>query len=432
LPTSDAESEAVTPSPDAFFDGTALGREATVGPLDDDARAEVGTPSDASARDAASEQGIPVLADVRAPLIDASTDAYLDRVPPVDAGLDAALGDATSVDVFPGPHWLTLGDLSEHIVLAFSLQFAGGTPFIGMSKLTPPGRARVTIAFRYDGAAWQKLGTDLPGSEALSFTVASDGTPYAFTSGTIRAFQQGQWVTLPDAGNGFAFTTLYPAIAVDRSDRLHALVVDSATGAPAVVRFNGLTWDLLGPRNALGPTRYPTTLAFDSQAPYIAVTNTDTFQIEVRRFNGSDWVQVGGASVPWEPGDFAVSRDGNAYVTTDSAGLIETVKASAAPWMDVDRINAYAGNVVAAPALDLAFDDTLYIAYLADHDPGSDVVPGPLVSRFIGSHFQELTTQGLDPSLFDSIRLKVAHVESRDVPYIAYVRANSLVVKKLE
>src|SRR5882724_1489000 len=81
LPTSDAESEAVTPSPDAFFDGTALGRDATVGPLDDDARAEVGSPADASARDAASEQGIPVLADVRALLIDASTDAYLDRVP---------------------------------------------------------------------------------------------------------------------------------------------------------------------------------------------------------------------------------------------------------------------------------------------------------------------------------------------------------------
>lgn len=352
----------------------------------------------------------------------------------VDAGpLEGGPEGSTDADAAATPRWQTVGDLSSNLVLFFDLQIAAdGSPYIGMLNLTPPGRARVGIVFRYDGAAWQKIGADLPGSEESSFALAPDGTPYMVVTTTIRSFQQGDWRQLPDIGQGLIIPTQFPAIAVDRSARLNAIVFDPTTGAMGVARFDGTSWELLGARDSFGIDRLPRSFGFDANFAYVATNDRTSLQTDVRRFNGSTWESVGGGPVSANNGAFAVNGNGTAYLAFANGTSVETMQTPPSPWQDLDFIAAYTGGVQVAPAMDIAADGSVYVAYLGDHDPGPDIVPGPKVSRSNGGQGIDLPIDGLDPSVFDAIKIRIGQKGARDVPYIGYVRANSLVVKKLE
>jgi hypothetical protein len=199
-----------------------------------------------------------------------------------------------------------------------------------------------------------------------------------------------------------------------------------------VARFDGANWELLGARDSLGTQRLPRSLGFDAVSAYVATNDTTSFQTDVRRFNGSAWESIGGGPVLANNGAFAVNGNGTAYLAFANGASVQTMQTPPSPWMDLDFITAYTGGLQIPPAMDIATDDSLYLAYLGDHDPGPDVVPGPRVSRSNGGQVIDLPTEGLDPSVFDAIKIKVARAAGGDVPYIGYVRGNSLVVKKLE
>jgi hypothetical protein len=320
----------------------------------------------------------------------------------------------------------------------YELAVVGGVPFIGMHRFMFPGRARVCVALRYDGSAWQKLGADLGGTEMFAFAVSPDGTPHMVSNGFVNAFQQGQWRALPDIGNGYFIPIGNPAIAFDRTGRLYAVVhqpptgIDGSTGTDSsvIARFNGTSWDLLG--GPLASVQYPIAFGFDATAPYVAISNLDTFEHEVRRFNGTTWNMVGGGTVlDANQQVFAVSSAGIAYLASSSGGSFSFWQAGATPWVASPMVGSYAG-ASATPSIDVASDDALHVAYLTDRDPGANIVPGPLVARLSGTQLQDLSVAGLDPSIFGIVKLKVARVGSRDVPYIAYETINTLIVKKLE
>src|SRR5262249_34076784 len=98
---------------------------------------------------------------------DASTAPDAAMESSIDGTFDAS--DADRSEAGPSsPIWRALGQtgLGDMIVGSFDFELSpDGTPFLAITKLMPPGRARSTVVLRYDGAAWQKLGDDLTGTD---------------------------------------------------------------------------------------------------------------------------------------------------------------------------------------------------------------------------------------------------------------------------
>lgn len=349
------------------------------------------------------------------------------NIPSSDGPVDAA-ADATTAA------WQTLGGLDDEIG-GFDLQVDGsGLPLVAVSKLILPGRTRATAVFRHDGNAWQKLGADLPGSPfaVIAFAVSADGTPYVVSNQTIKVFQGGDWMTLPGFGNNIVLPTNMPVLGIDRSGRLHTIVVDTTTTAFTLMRFGGAGWDPVGPQDSLGKNGSYPLLAFDNTQPYVGNTDVDGMRTEVKRYSGSAWEVVGGGALSPPQNALVVAPDGKAYGAVAISTSIQVFRSAAAPWSMLDSIMAPYNVHTVEPALDLAPDGALHVAHIADRDDGVDVVPGPLVKRWQPSGWTALPTEGLDPNVFDVIKLRISLRAGRTVFYVAYSRTNRLVVKRLE
>jgi hypothetical protein len=290
---------------------------------------------------------------------------------------------------------------------------------------------------RYDRAAWQQVGEDLPGAETAAFALGPDGTPVIEAFGVIYRFQQGQWKALPGVGQGLVISTASAALAIDGAGRIHTVAFDPMQTGFTVVRFNGTSWDVVAGRNASAKRGVPH-LALDTRGPYLAVASSDINGIEpstteVRRASGADWVPVGGLLENFLAGAFTVAVDGTAWaMSSDGSGVDTRRSVAGGPWAEIEFKPAFTGVSLAAPGADVSPDGALHVAYLADRDPGPDVVPGPLVVRLDGLRWTELPTAGLDPNVFDSIKLALTRRAGRDVPFIAYSRLNRIAVKTLE
>jgi hypothetical protein len=128
-----------------------------------------------------------------------------------------------------------------------------------------------------------------------------------------------------------------------------------------------------------------------------------------------------------------VAPDGTSWaINADTTSVATWRAAPGGGWTETDILLAFGGVYLPAPGVAVSADGALHVAYLADRDPGPDVVPGPRVMRLDGLRWTELPTAGLDPNVFDAIALALTRRGGRDIPYLAYVRANQLIVKKLE
>jgi hypothetical protein len=202
-----------------------------------------------------------------------------DAAAPDAPALDTAAPDAAA-DVNPsvsGPRWQTLGTtgLSEHLAANFDLQVADdGTPFLVISKATPPRLSRVTIVLRYDGSDWEQLGSELPGSDVSpGFVLTGDGKPYVVVGGLLHVLQ-GDWQELPRPPAPSFIPTLPPVgLARDAQGRFYTFA-----GSPdpdghgyllGVLRLTGGSWQLLGPPDSFGsaPTGRDLQLAADREGP---------------------------------------------------------------------------------------------------------------------------------------------------------------------
>jgi hypothetical protein len=358
-----------------------------------------------------------------------------------DAGPEAAPETDGGEAVDAGPIWKTLGldGLRDDLVAEFDLEIAAdGTPFLGLSNLIPgAGRARTSLVRRYDGTGWQKVGDDLNGSTLpLTFALLPDGTPYILADAQLKSFQKGAWQDLPSVGPDFVASVHATALGVDRSGRLYVVAgdvsADAAFDAIVVLRFTGTGWEELGPRGALVSAHTQLMFGFDASSVYVAIPDPGAMTTVVKRYNGSNWETVGDGPLASGTGSFAVAADGVAYFAWADANSVRIMKSSGGPWGELAYIPGPYNVSPRVPSIDLGSDGTAYIASLFDRDPGPDIVPLPAVMQWSGTQWIGLTTTGLEPSVFDAIKLRVGNTGGRAVPYMAYLRENRLIVKKLQ
>jgi hypothetical protein len=369
---------------------------------------------------------------------------------PPDAALappDAGPPDAPAADAAPDPdgpdpipRWQTLAQtgLSDHLATSFDLRIADdGTPFLVLSKLKLPGPSRATIVLRYDGSAWQPVGPELPGSEVLpGFVLAGNGTAYVLVNGAVTVLEPGGSHELPAPTTTIFIPPSPVGLARDAEGRFYTFAGEKLPSGGyllGVARLTGTSWELLGPPDSFGraPTPRVLQLAADRDGPYVAVNDLDEVFTDVRRWNGSDWSPVGGGTFIAQRGVFLVAPGGQAYFAPPGGLPIQKGSATA-PWIELPALPVASDPVDVPPGLAAGAGDVLHVAYLGDRDPGPDVVPGAMISRLEGERFAGLTVAGLEPEVFDSVKLAVVRRGGAEVLYLAFSRELRIVVKRLQ
>jgi hypothetical protein len=369
-------------------------------------------------------------------------DAAAPDTAPPDAPPDAAAPDTApppdaAPDADPGPRWETLGQegLVEHLALNFELRIADdGTPFLALSKPRPPS-SRLTIVLRYDGSDWQQVGGDLPGNEVPpGFVLARNGTPYVLTGGVLYVFRGETWdeVTIPPPPT---FIPAFPPVGLARDDlgRIYTFVGNPSPDRTGyllgLMRLDAGSWQLLGAEDSFFriPTSRDVQLAADRDSPIVADSDLDEVFTDIRRWNGRDWVAVGGGTFEANRGVLMAAPDGQTYFAPPGGLPIKRGSATAA-WVDLpERPTAL---VDVAPSLAVGSDGLLHVAYLADRDPGPAEVPGPVVSRLEGDRFADLPAAGLEPDTIESIKLQIGRGGGTEALHVAYSRELRIVVKR--
>ena len=278
---------------------------------------------------------------------------------------------------------------------------------------------------------------DLPGSESPpGFVLSGDGTAYVRLDGVLSVLESENYRELSPPPP----MLLLPSplgLARDGQGRFYTFVGEKKpTGGYllGVARLSGSSWQLLGPPDSFGsaPTPRELQLAADRDGPYVADNDLDEVNTDIRRFDGGNWVPVGGDPFVAQRGVFLVAPDGQVYFAPPGMNPIKRGSATA-PWIDLPAL-AIPTDLVDVPPTGLAAgtDNVLHVAYLGDRDPGPGVVPGAVVARLEGARFAALTLAGLGTGVFDSVKLRVGRSGGAEVVYLARSRELRVVVEKLQ
>ncbi len=240
---------------------------------------------------------------------------------------------------FDGTTWSLLGDPIPGNDYVLSLVVApDGTPYATVINYDT-NEASVK---KFNGTAWVSLdntnGVVASYTDSASLAFAKDGTPYLlyhYTTGdgwpiAVKKFVSGAWADVgsPSAGNDTA--NISPLVFAPNGTP-YVAYGDSQSGSYATVKkFDGSDWVLVGTGgDASGHSLYdsntpPPLLAFGPDgAPYVLNDSKN-----LKMFNGTSWVNVGGSSLPWgTDGSLAFAPNGTPYMAyTDGDTATPVVK----------------------------------------------------------------------------------------------------------
>ncbi len=215
------------------------------------------------------------------------------------------IGNSISVD---GADFvsLDLDPISNHPVVVYSDKSEGG-------------KASVQ---KYNGTSWEYLGTPGFTTDQVvknSIALASDGTPYIayvkFIGGGVfvEKFNGTNWelvgTSVDNTGGRFMSLAMGPNNTPYVAYNNQLDQNDLESGQINVKKFNGVTWELVGPANFKGAQKgcgYLCLKFSDSGTPYISFTDGDgdsnlgyndesgsASALSVLKFDGTNWVPVG-------------------------------------------------------------------------------------------------------------------------------------------
>lgn len=217
-----------------------------------------------------------------------------------------------------GSAWTNVGStlVTGALVAQYHMAIASnGTPYVVYREPTSPFKIYVQ---KFDGTSWSVLGGTAASAgdgRQPAIAIAPDGSPYIVYpdvtnnfAATVRRFDGTNWVTVgaPGIGTRSGNTSFgQPSIAISSSGTLYATYSDYsvATGFPytRVARFDGTNWVNVG--GAIGRITTHAFLAFSrtgdlhiayrETSDYGGLTPAYPFLQNVMKWNGSTWVFVG-------------------------------------------------------------------------------------------------------------------------------------------
>jgi len=249
-------------------------------------------------------------------------------------------------------------------------------------------------------------------------------TPYTVHVNAIGAivvmkYSAGTWTALPSPDTGSNNSN--PTIRVNSQGEPY---VAYANGGINVKKFNGTAWVQVGAAN------FNTTLAssaaarcsldFDSgNVPYVAYMGGVSFtQVTIAKFNGTAWVAVGPANVISASFmKLGISPADVPYVVSSNGSILQVRKFDGASWISVGPTSFSATFSMT----DIVFDASGVPYVLSNYNPGLDYKI--TILKFNGTAWAVL---GVSYFNAGSVGAKASLVmDNASVPYVAYQNANN-------
>ena len=248
---------------------------------------------------------------------------------------DNGTAGKANVKKFNGASWVSVGEatISNSYADGISLVIDGaGTPYIAFTDNGLDGKAFVK---KFDGAAWQEVGTtgfSVSYSDDITLALDQNNSPYvAYTSAgkaVVKKFDGSSWSNVGTTGfsTGSAYDT-YLTIAADgtpyvvyRDFRKEAA---DSMGKMQIKKFNGTNWEEVGQASFSDSWVYFASLVIDNNnIPYVAYRENvsgigNPGKTKVKRYNSREWEDIGTTGISTGSANdvaLAISETGLMYV----------------------------------------------------------------------------------------------------------------------
>ncbi len=208
-----------------------------------------------------------------------------------------------------------------------------------------------------------------------------------------------------------------PTLAFDNSGTLHVAYIDGGTNIN-VKEFNGSNWVSVGSANFASGTSL--SMAFEGNTPYVAFSEVSGGKMSVMEFDGSSWVYFGTSAFSSSGTDYAsLAFDGTQpYVGFQDFGTsgngASVMTYTGTMWDTVGLTGFSAGS---AQYISLALDgSTPYVAFKDDGNGGKATV-----MKYNGSSWVNEGPAGFSPGIAQYTSLAFHNGD----PYVAYTDDNN-------
>jgi len=185
-------------------------------------------------------------------------------------------------------------------------------------------------------------------------------------------FTGGSWVQVGAAGFSEELENEFVALALDASGTPYVAYQNSSNNLLSVMKFDGNVWAQVGNAGFASPSYRGPSLALDSSGiPYVSYLDRENnYKASVMKFAGQSWVQVGTAEfspVGTNSDATALAFDASdtLYLTSSywiTSGVVDVMKFDGNAWVQVGTAPS-SGVDGSGASLALDASGTPYVAY---------------------------------------------------------------------
>src|ERR1035437_1091503 len=268
------------------------------------------------------------------------------------------------------------------------------------------------------------------GGDYVFSAVAPNGEPYVvyreyshYAKAAVKKFDGSNWVTVGNAG--FSLDAVFcTTMAIDGNNIPYVAYSDSTRKA-SVMKFDGSSWVYVGNCGFTSGAGSYTSIAIDGNGiPYVAFRDFfHNYRASVMKFDGNNWVYVGSpgfsAFGSGQAGavytSLAIDKNGTPYVayTELSNNLNVTVmKFDGSNWVYVGGAAEFSTGGANNPSIVIDSNGVPYVGY-EDNGNGSKAT----VKKFDGSNWVPVGVSGFSPGVAEYTSLAI---DNNNKLYLAF------------
>lgn len=299
-----------------------------------------------------------------------------------------------------------------------SLAIHNGAPYVAFKDFS---NGLKTTVMKFDGTNWINVGFAGLSSglaEKQSLAIATSGIPFVAYSDyannekvTVRKYNGTHWVTVGGTGITTNHQSYDIDLVLDNSNVPYVTYIETGGVGLVVKKFDGSNWIDIG-HNL--PNLLYTRLAFDfNNGLYICGADAAGRAV-VYKFNGSNWSMVGFSALSvgqaWYI-SFAIDANSSLYVAYNDvpfANKLTVMKYNGSSWSSLGN-PGFTSNQVFSPTIKIDNNNVPYVAYKAGSN--MDVI------KYVGNTWVNVGQSGFVPANVSTIDFELDII---GIPYIAY------------
>jgi hypothetical protein len=333
--------------------------------------------------------------------------------------------------------------VAQNPVDTFSLTPGGVQTFCPGTPLTIPAQTGVTYQWKknpvWSTTNYPVLSASATATYAKMATDQSNNLYVAFTEPgvTVKMHAPGgtSWTTVGTAGIT-GNNARHTSIAIDNAGTPWIAFSDNALissirNRATVMKYNGSTWDYVGPRGLSASAADYTDITFDATGtPYLAYTDYSvSSKLTIKKWDGANWVTVGtdGISVgSAQPVSLKIDQNGVLYVAVSDAGIgygLTVYTWNGTSWNTLGSTNITGGSIN-SPNIKIDKNGIVYVAFT--ESPNGHKAS---VVKWNGTAWEFVGARGIGAYAPDYASWVAMDIDGGGMPWIAYENYASVGIK---